>query len=96
MPSPLALADGETVHPVMGGQHGPPLVDGPSRCAPRSGPQESAGITGRDEADVMAVRLVRDRQAEAGRLRANLRLGRVPDRESGMAQLAGGQHRQHV
>ncbi len=49
-----------------------------------------------DEADVVAVRLLGDRQTAAGRLGADLRLGGVPDRERGVTQLSGGQHREHV
>jgi hypothetical protein len=44
----------------------------------------------------VAVRLLGDRQAAAGGLGADLRLGGVPDRERGMTQLTGGQHRKYV
>src|SRR5271169_4266399 len=50
-----ALADGETVHTVMGGQHGAVLVDHRTGAHPDACAQESPGIAGRDEADVVAV-----------------------------------------
>src|SRR3984885_11779163 len=80
----LALADGETVHAVMGGQHGPALVDHRAAPHPDALAQEGPGVAGWNEADVVAVRLARDRQSPPRRLFADLRLGGVPDRECGM------------
>ena len=92
----LALADGETVHPVVLGQDRAVGVDHRAAANPDALTQKSPGVAGRDEADVVAVRLVGNRQAATGGLSANLRFGSVADGEGGMAQLPGGQHGQHV
>ena len=44
----------------------------------------------------MAVGLVRDREPASGRLGTDLDLRRVAEREHGVAELIGGEHRQHV
>ena len=58
--------------------------------------QEAPGVAVGDEADVVAVRLVRDRQATPRRLGPDLGLGRVAEREQGMGDLIRGEHGQHV
>ena len=63
----------------------------PSRVA-----QEAPGVAVGDEADVVRVGLVGDREAALGRLGAHLRLGRVAEREDRPVELLAGQHGQHV
>src|SRR6202012_822250 len=92
----LALADGETVHPVVLSQHRTARIDDGAAPNPDALTQKSASIPRRDEADVVTVRLVGNRETATGRLRADLRLGGVSDRECGVAQLLRGQHREHV
>src|SRR5690606_7981507 len=65
-PEPLALADGEPVHTVVLGELGAAGVDDRTAPHPDPGAQERPGVAGRDEADVVAVRLVGDREAAAG------------------------------
>src|SRR6202012_2252689 len=77
----FALADGESVHPVVGGQHRAVGTDYRATANRDALAQKSAGVSRRNEADVVAVRLVGDRQAATGSLGSNLRLEGVPDRE---------------
>ena len=58
--------------------------------------QEALGVAVGDEADVVAVRLVRDREPAPRRLGADLGLGRVAEREHGAGELIRGEHGQHV
>ncbi|SLC81659.1 Uncharacterised protein [Mycobacteroides abscessus subsp. massiliense] len=58
--------------------------------------QERLGITGRNEADVMTVRLVRHQQAALFRLGPDIGFGTVAHREHRAAQLFWCQHPQHV
>ena len=59
-------------------------------------PQEALGVAVGDEADVVAVRLVRDTEPAGGCRGADLRLGEVPERQDRPSQLARGQDGQHV
>src|SRR5262249_61336099 len=73
-PQPLALPDGERVGTVMGAELGAVLGhDAPGRAA-QAGGQERPGVAVGDEADVVAVRLVRDRHPPRRRLRPHLLL----------------------
>src|SRR5262245_34998107 len=80
-PQPLALPDGETVGAVMGAELGAVLGhDAPGRAA-QAGGQERPGVPVGDEADVVAVRLVRDRQPPRRSLGPDLLLGGPAVRE---------------
>ena len=72
------------------------LVDDPAGRRAQLPGQEAPGVAVGDETDVVAVRLVRDREAAPRGLGADLRLGRVAEREHGVADLLGGEHGQHV
>ena len=58
--------------------------------------QEALRVAVGDEADVVAVRLVGDREPAPRRLGANFDFGRVAEREYGVAQLSRGEHGQHI
>ncbi|CKP81923.1 Uncharacterised protein [Mycobacterium tuberculosis] len=90
------LPDGEPVHPIMGSQHHTIRVNHHTTANPDALTQKSLGVPGRYEADVVAIRLVGDRQAAAGRLGTDLPLRRVADRERGVAQLLRSEHGKHI
>ena len=95
-PQAAALADGEGVGAVVLAEDGAGLVDDLAwRLAQVLG-QEAAGVAVGDEADVVAVRLVRDREPAPRGLGADLSLRRVAEGEHGVADLLGGEHGQHV
>ena len=63
----------------------------------QSSGQKAARVTVRDEADVVAVWLLRDCQPARGRLGPHLGLrGRGPEREHRVGELLAGEHAQHV
>jgi GntR family transcriptional regulator len=74
---PLALPDGEPVGAVVRAEHRPVLIHDLARYRPQLPGQEAAGIAVRDEADVVAVGLVRDEQATVPGLLAHIGLLRV-------------------
>src|ERR1700722_10764974 len=67
----FALADGESVYPVVGGQYRAVRIDHGTAAHPDAIAEEGLGVAGRDEADVMAVGLFGDGQTAARRLRAD-------------------------
>ena len=84
------------MHPVVPGEHRSFGIDhrtGPNTDART---QKRLGVSGGNEADVVTIGLVRDRKSAARRFGPDLRLGCVPDRECGVAQLFCGQHGQHI
>ncbi len=85
----LALADGEAVRAVVGAEPGAGLVDDVAFRLPEAGGEEALGVTVGDEADVVAVGLLRDRQAAALCLGADLVLRGhgVAQREHGVGEL---------
>ncbi len=92
-----ALPDRERERPVV--LPHPLAGDGVHhRTGPRPQPvaQPPAGVAVGDEADVMAVRLVRDRETAAGGLGPDLGLRGVPQREDRVHELFGTQRPQHV
>src|SRR6185437_6596263 len=92
-PQPLALSDGESVGTVMGAELGAVFRhDATGRAAQPAG-QECPGVPVGDEADVVAVRLVRDRQPPRRRLGPDLLLRRPAEREQRQIQLPPVQHR---
>src|SRR5487761_1587630 len=92
----LALADGEAVRALVLADHAAAGVhDLAGRLAEPAG-QELPGVAVGDEAHVVAVRLVGDGQAAGGRLLPHPRLGGVAEREHGAAELAAGEHGEHV
>src|SRR4051794_10323545 len=99
-PQPLALADRERIGPVVPAQLGTVLVE--DRALVVGGAvtelvaQPAGVVTVRDEADVMADRLVRDPKATGGRLVADRGLGRAAQREERVAQLLLVEDPQHV
>src|SRR5690606_31907350 len=58
--------------------------------------EEPAGVTLGDEADVVRVRLLRDREATLGRLQPDLRLRRVTEREERPRELISSEHTEDV
>ena len=92
----LALADREAVHAVVFGQHGAAGVHHRAAAHADAAAEKRLGVAGRDEADVVAVGLLRDGEAAPRGLLADPRLGGVADREQRMTQLLGGQHTEHV
>ena len=95
-PQAAALADGEGVGAVVLAEDGTGGVDDRAGCLAQVPGQEALGVAVGDEADVVAVRLVRDREAAPRGLGADLRLGGVAEREHGVGDLLGGEHGQHV
>ena len=99
-PEPLALADREPVGAVVLPELLAGLVE--DRAALVGGAlaellaQPAGGVAVRDEADVVAVRLVRDQQAALGGLHAHVRLGRAAEREHRVPQLLLVEHAEHV
>ncbi len=93
----LALAHGEAVHAAVLAEHLAGLVvhQHAGLLAEPVG-EELAGVAVRDEADVVAVRLLGHGQAALGRLRPDLGLGGVTEREQRVPQLLAGQRGQHV
>jgi len=57
---------------------------------------DNRGVAVGDEADVVAVRLVRDGEPAPRGFRPDLRLGRVAEREHGVGDLLGGEDGQHI
>ena len=84
------------MHPVMMCQHRSRGIDDGAGPHPDAGTQESLGITGRDEADVVAVGFVGHRQPAPGGFGTNLWLRGVAHRECSVTQLRCGQHGKHV
>ena len=78
------LADGEMDDAVVAAEHAAVEVDDLARLGgARPQPLDHVGIVpARHEADVLAVRLVGDRQAEAARQVARLRLGPIAERKA--------------
>src|SRR6202030_65576 len=73
----LALPHGEGVGAVVVAQDGAGGVDDLTGRLTQVSGQESPGVAVGDEADVVAVGLVRDREPASGRLGPDLDLGRV-------------------
>ena len=78
------------------GQYRPAGVHHRAGPDPDALAEEGPGVAGGNEADVVAVGLVGDRQPPAGGLVADRRLGGVAHRERRMRQLGGSQDSQHV
>jgi hypothetical protein len=95
-PQPATLADGEAVRPVVLADGRARGVDQPAGLLAERAPQVPTGVTVGDEADVVAVRLLRDRESTVGSLGADVGLLGVAEREQGVGELVGTQHRQHV
>ena len=89
MPRPAALADGEMNDALMLADHAAVEIDdiaGQNRIRPQ--PADDVGVaSGRHEADVLAVLLVGDVEAEAPRQFAGLRLGHVAERKAQIIEL---------
>ena len=78
-------------------EHGAGRVDDRPRPKRDAGTEKGLATAGLgDEADVLAVRLLRRSQAQCNGPVANLCLGEVPDRKHGSSQLALRQHVHHV
>src|SRR5262249_2829120 len=89
-PQSLALPDGEAVGPIVRAELGAVLRhDAPGRAAQAAGQERPGGPVG-DEADVVAVRLVGDRQPARRRLGPDLLLGGPTEREQGQGHLPPG------
>src|SRR5699024_7031010 len=94
---PLALADRVRRRTVVIAQHLAGLVLDEARAHRDLVRQPRLRVPVRDEADVVGVRLVRDREAALLRLRADLRLrGGRTDREQAVLQLLRCEDAQHV
>ena len=89
----LTLTDRKTVDAGVSAEYPPMLVDDPSRARNcwRIALDERGVIAIRDEADFLAVRLVRNGEAETSRLCSYLRLIQHSDREDGARKLFLGQ-----
>jgi len=83
----LALPDGEPVGAVVAASTVPSASRSCQALSLAAG-QEALGVAVGDEADIVAVWLVRDKQAAIPRLFANPRLGRVTQREHLVADLS--------
>src|SRR3984893_6273439 len=88
-PQPPPLADGEMNDALMRADDAAVEVNdiaGQNRIRPQ--PADDVGIaTGRHEADILAVLLVRDREAEAARQFTGLLLGPVAQRKAQKPEL---------
>ena len=74
----------------------PVLIDDLPRRIAQLAAEEPGGVAVRDEADVVAVRLVRDGQPSSGCFGANIGLDRRPERKHRMSQLGSCQHAEDV
>src|SRR5258708_24172112 len=81
----LTLSDGEAVYAIVFGEHRAARVDDRAAAHADAGAKKRAGVPRRDEADVVAVWLVRHGQPPTGGFLANLRLCCVADRDPRMA-----------
>src|ERR1700743_65120 len=77
----LALPDGEAEGAIVLAEHGSLEVHDASWGVTELAGEEAAGVTIGDEADVVTVRLVGDKQPATPGLLADLSLGRVAKRE---------------
>ena len=85
------MRPGVGAHDLAG--HGVDELAGP---LPQPAGQPGPGVAVGDEADVVAVGLLRHREAPGGGLLAHLRLGRVAQGEEGPGELVGVEHAEHV
>ncbi len=93
----LTLSHGEGVRALVGAQRFALLVQDLALGHVDALGQPAAGVPVRDEADVVAVRLVGHGEATGSGLGANLGLGGgVRQRENAVLKLFVGQHAQHV
>jgi hypothetical protein len=95
-PETTALPDGEPVRTGVLANPGPSYVDDVPRSIAEPLFQEFRSVAIGDEADVMAIWLVRDSQAALSRLCAYVGLMRGTERKVGAAQLILVEHAQHV
>jgi hypothetical protein len=72
------------------------VVDDLARSLAEATAEEARCVAVRDEADVVAVRLVSDSEPSPCRLRTNGGLPGSAQREHGAGELTGGEHAEHV
>jgi hypothetical protein len=95
-PKTTALPDGELVRTCVFADPGPSHVHDVSRSVAQPLLEESGSVAIGDEADVMAIRLVRDCQTPLPRLRAYFGFLRGTERKVGAPQLILVQYTQHI
>ena len=93
----FALADSEGESPFVGADLiTRPVEDRTLLCANPVG-EPTAGVTIRNEADVVGIGLIGDAETALGRLSTHLGLARgCPEREHAVRELLRGQHAEHV
>ena len=94
-----ALADREAMDAAVLGQRRALGVDDPpglSAAGRRLALDEAGVVTVGDEADLLALRLLGDRQAESTGMRAHLALGEVAERKARPGELGLGQAEEKV